>query len=199
VSSVSADLRPGPDAPPTDELSSAETTLAVLQQVLHGIGDDELTAQTPCSEFDVARLTDHLVNSVTSMGGAVAAEYVARDHNDSVEGQVIRAARPVLDAWHLRGLEGIVSLGSNEAPAKVFAGILSIEFFVHAWDYAVATGRDVVAPDSLSDYVLGLARTIITPQGRALGGFADPVDVPDTARALDRLIAFTGRSPVRSG
>ncbi len=75
-----------------------------------------------------------------------------------MERQVVLAARPALDAWHHRGLDGTVPFGSNEAPAKMMAGILSIEFLVHAWDYAKATGREVTAPDSLSDYVMGLAR-----------------------------------------
>ena len=55
-------------------------------------------------------------------------------------------------------------VGPNEAPAAVIAGVLSIEFLVHAWDYAMATGRDVDATDSLVEYVLGLAREIITPE-----------------------------------
>ena len=75
------------------------------------------------------------------------------------------------------------------------AGILSIEFLVHAWDYAMATGREVTAPDALSDYVMGLAKTIITPQGRSNVGFDDPVDVAADAGAFDRLIAYTGRQP----
>ena len=40
----------------------------------------------------------------------------------------------------------------------MMAGILSLEFLVHAWDYAVAMGSTVDAPDSLSDYVMGLAQ-----------------------------------------
>ena len=108
------------------------------------------------------------------------------------------AARPALDAWHRRGLDGTVTFGSNDAPAKVLAGILSIEFLVHAWDYAAATGRQVKAPDSLSDYVMGLARAIITPQGRTSVGFDDPIEAPADASALDRLIAYTGRQPWRS-
>ena len=75
------------------------------------------------------------------------------------------------------------------------AGVLSLEFLVHAWDYAKATGRDVAAPDALSDYVMGLAKTIITPQGRSNVGFDDPIDVAADAGALDRLIAYTGRRP----
>jgi uncharacterized protein (TIGR03086 family) len=190
-----ADLPPGPDSPPTDELESAEKTLAVLEHVLHGIAKDDESKQTPCREFDVAKLTDHLLNSITTIGGFAGAEFPERDRDDSVERQVILAARPALDAWHRRGLDGTVPFGQGEAPAKVMAGVLSIEFLIHAWDYAMATGRKVEAPDSLSDYVMGLAKVIITPQGRTNVGFDDPIDVPADAGALDRLIAYTGRQP----
>ncbi|TXI54212.1 MAG: TIGR03086 family protein, partial [Mycolicibacterium mageritense] len=36
---------------------------------------------------------------------------------------------------------------------------------------------------------------IITPDGRVRAGFDDPVEVPDDASGLDRLLAFTGRRP----
>ena len=189
------DLPPGPDSPPTDELKSAEATLAVLERVLQGIAEDDWSKQTPCREFDVAALTDHLMNSITTIGGIAGAQFPERDRGDSVERQVILAARPALDAWRHRGLDGTVPFGSNEAPANIMAGILSLEFLVHAWDYAKATGREVTAPDALSDYVMGLAKTIITPQGRSNVGFDDPVDVAADAGALDRLIAYTGRQP----
>ena len=189
------DLPPGAHSPPTDELESAEATLAVLERVLHGIADDEWSKQTPCREFDVAALTDHLMNSITTIGGVAGAQFPERDRGDSVERQVVLAARPALDAWRHRGLDGTVPFGSNEAPAKIMAGILSLEFLVHAWDYAKATGREVTAPDALSDYVMGLAKTIITPQGRSNVGFDDPVDVAADAGVLDRLIAYTGRQP----
>jgi uncharacterized protein (TIGR03086 family) len=189
------DLRSGPDSPPTDELESAEATLAVLVHVLHGIAQEDESKQTPCREFDVASLTDHLMNSITAIGGAAGAQLPERDRSDSVERQVVLAARPALDAWHKRGLEGNVPFRSGEAPAKMMASILSLEFLVHAWDYAKATGREVTAPDSLSDYVLGLAKTIITPAGRTDVGFDDPIDVAADSGALDRLVAYTGRRP----
>jgi uncharacterized protein (TIGR03086 family) len=189
------DLRPGPDSPPADELECAEATFAVLEHVLHGIAADDLSKQTPCRDFDVAALTDHLMNSITVIGGVANAEFPERDRDDSVERQVVMAARPALDAWHKRGLDGTVPFGKGEAPAKMMAGVLSLEFLVHAWDYAGAVGREVTAPDSLSDYVLGLAKNIITPEGRTNVGFDDPIDVPADAGALDRLIAYTGRQP----
>jgi len=191
-----SDLRPGPDSPPTDELDSAEATLGVLQQVLHTIANDDMSRQTPCSEFDVTQLTEHLLNSITSIGGMVGAEFSTPDQSESVERRVIGAARPALDAWHRHGLDGNVSFGDREMPARGACAILSLEFLVHAWDYAGAVGHDVNAPAPLAEYVLGLAHQGIRPEFRGRG-FDDPIDVPDDAAALDRLIAFTGRNPSR--
>lgn len=189
------DLRAGPESPPTDELRSAERSFAVLQRVLHGIAADDLHKQTGCPEFDVAALTDHLLNSITTIGGMAGAEFGERNPDASVEEQVVFAARAALDAWRRRGIDGTVSFGDNEVPAKVMAGILSLEFLVHAWDYATAVARDVDVEESLSDYVLGLARKIIPPGRRANAGFDDPVEVPADAAGLDRLLAYTGRQP----
>jgi uncharacterized protein (TIGR03086 family) len=118
-----------------------------------------------------------------------------RDTSDSVERQIIGAARPTLDAWHRRGLADTVTIGTNELPATLAVSILSLELLVHGWDYAAATKHPIDVAESLADYVLRLAHTVITPQGRATVGFADPVVVPDDASALDQLIAFTGRDP----
>jgi uncharacterized protein (TIGR03086 family) len=192
---MSPDLRPGPDSPPTDELASAEAALGALQHVVHPIARDELFKSTPCSEYDVQALTDHLLNSITLLGGLADAKLPERGNDDSVELRVIGAARPVLDAWHRRGLDGTVTLAANELPATFAASVLSIELLVHGWDYAAATGHPMDVADSLAEYVLGLAKKVITPEGRARVGFADPVAVPDDAPVLDRLIAFTGRDP----
>lgn len=190
------DLRPGPDSPPTDELQSAEATLGVLQQVVHTLASDDLTKQTPCTEFDVSGLTDHLLSSITALGNMVDADFSSLpDDTESVERRIIGAARPALDAWHRHGLQGEVSLGQRAMPANVAVAVFSLEFLVHAWDYAVAVGRQVDAPDSLSEYVLGLAHKLIQPAQRGAGGFDPPVSVSDDAPVLDRLVAFTGRNP----
>jgi uncharacterized protein (TIGR03086 family) len=180
---------------PADELESAEESLAVLQRVLDGISKEDESKRTPCREFDVAQLTDHLMNSITTIGGMAGAQIPERDPADLVEHQVMLAARPAVDAWQKRGIDGTVPFQSGEAPAKMMAGILSLEFLVHAWDYAKSTGREVTASDALSDFVLGVAKTVITPEGRTNVGFDDPIDVAVDAGALDRLIAYTGRQP----
>jgi uncharacterized protein (TIGR03086 family) len=194
---MAPDLRPGPHSAPTDELHSAEDTLGVLQGVLHTIAADDMSRQTPCTQFDVSQLTGHLLKSITAIGGMAGAEIPEPDEGDSAERQVVAAARPALDAWHHRGLDGTVPFGKGEMPAKGACAILSLEFLVHAWDYAVAVGHDINAPEPLSEYVLGLAHKTIRPELRGSAGFDDPIDVPADASALDQLIAFTGRNPTR--
>lgn len=107
------------------------------------------------------------------------------------------AARSALDAWHRHGLEGDVSLGPGSMSAKVAVSVFSVEFLVHAWDYAVAVVSELKAADSLAEYVLELARKLIKPEERSVAGFNEPVDVPEDGGALERLIAFTGRNPAR--
>jgi uncharacterized protein (TIGR03086 family) len=189
----------GPDdwvaAPdPIDELSCAEATLAVLQNVLRGLDSSDLTRQTPCTEYTVAQLADHLLTGMTRIGAAAGAQMPHHDLDAPLETQVADVADAVLEAWRRKGVEGTVELASTQLPAAAAVGILSVEFLVHAWDFAMATDRHVVVSEPVSDYVQGLAAKIVTPQLRA-GRFADAVPTSADVGALDRLIAFTGRQP----
>lgn len=178
-----------------NELESIDATLGVLQAVLDDVTADDLSRQTPCREFDVAALTGHLLNSITVIGGAAGADIPARDPDAPIREQVLAAARPAVAAWRERGLDGTVPFGKGEAPATMMARILSLEFLVHAWDYAEALGKPVDVSDARSEPVLEWARGIITPEGRASAGFDDPIEIPADASGLDRLLAFTGRRP----
>ncbi len=190
----------GPDewaaAPdPLNELVCAEATLAVLQGVLRDLDSTDLTKQTVCTEYTVAQLADHVMGSITTLGGCAGARMPKRDQDAPLEVQVADAAQAALEAWRRRGLEGTVELGTQQVPAALPVNVLSLEFLVHAWDFARATGRDVVVSESVADYALELAGMVITPEARGFAGFAEAVDTGPDARVLDRLIAFTGRQP----
>ncbi|PXX09338.1 ArsR family transcriptional regulator [Mycolicibacterium moriokaense] len=189
----------GPDewaaAPdPLDELLCAEATLAVLQGVLRGLDSSDLARQTPCSEYTVAQLADHLLTGMTRIGAAAGAQMPQRDLDTPLETQVADSADAALEAWRRKGLEGTVELASTQLPATAAVGILSLEFLVHAWDFAMATDRHVVVSEPVCSYVQDLAGKIVTPQLRA-GRFAEPVATAADVDALGRLIAFTGRQP----
>ncbi len=183
--------------PPIDELACAEATLTVLLSAIHPIAREDMSRQTPCREFDIAGLTEHLVSSITAIGGAAGAEFPDDDGDDAVDRRVVAAARSALDAWHRRGLDGTVSLGPGEFPAPAAVSILGLEFLVHGWDYAAAMDRELDVSDTLAQYVLDKAEAIITPEGREFAGFGQPVETRSDASAFERLLAFTGRSPQR--
>ncbi|MGB0969720.1 MAG: TIGR03086 family metal-binding protein [Mycobacterium sp.] len=178
-----------------DELSSAEATLAVLQRVLRGLDGADLSKQTPCAEFNVAELLDHLMGSITAIGKSAGASPRARDTNAPLESQVADAAEVALEAWRRRGIEGLVSLNSNQVPAILPIHILSLEFLLHAWDFARAVEQQVSVSEPVAEYVHRIAGKVITPESRQYAGFADPVATAPDAGVFDRLIAFSGRQP----
>jgi uncharacterized protein (TIGR03086 family) len=181
-------------APPEfNPITAAEAALAVCQLVLRGVAEADYHRATVCTEFDVTQLADHLIGSVTFLGTAAGADF-GQASATSLEARVAATAQATLEAWNTRGLDGTVKVGPNEMPAAAALGILSIEFQVHAWDFAQATGQQLTVPDALSQYVLGVANQIVTPEVRAGGSFADPLEPGPDAGILDRLIAFTGRA-----
>jgi uncharacterized protein (TIGR03086 family) len=177
-----------------DQLSSAEASLAACQLVLRGMSADAGGLATVCRKFTVDELIEHLIGSLTHLGAAVGAT-IGAPVEGTAESRVADVAQQALEAWRRHGLEGTVSFGGGrETPARRAANLFSIELLVHAWDLAQATSQEVAASDTLSEYVLGLAKESIVPQMRDGDSFAEQVQTgPDTG-ALERLAAFTGRS-----
>jgi uncharacterized protein (TIGR03086 family) len=197
---AAADGDAGPDewaAAPAqlDLLASADATLAVLQGVLRNLTTEDRTKQTPCAEFDCHALVEHLFGSLTGVG-AMAGIAVTNPEQGSLENRVADMAAQTIEAWRRRGVEGTVpGPGDGEMPAAVGASILSLEFLLHAWDFAQASGQRLQVSDEVVAYVQTLAAPIIPP-GRARGAFADEVTPPADATPLQRLVAFSGRTPV---
>jgi uncharacterized protein (TIGR03086 family) len=186
----------GPDdwaaAPdPINELASAEAALAVAQRVLRGLKAADLDSATPCEDFTVAGLVEHLFGSIASIGKALGVA-VADQPAASPEVRIADAAQSTLEAFRARGTEGSLDMGFAELPATLVANILNLELLVHAWDFATATGQELAVSPVLSEYVLGLARNTISPQMRGKS-FAEETLVDESAASLERLIAFTGR------
>ncbi len=177
-----------------DAIKAAQAALAACQLVLRPMTAADSGRPTACSEFTVAQLADHLLGSVTFLGGAAGAHFPDDTAPATIESRVADAAQAALEAWDARGVDGMVNVAGNEIPATVAAGILSIEFLVHAWDFAQATGQQLEVSAAVSQHVLDAAQQIITPEGRRGGDFADPIQTGPDASVLDRLIAFTGRA-----
>ena len=94
--------------------------------------------------------------------------------------------------------------------SEVLASYFS-ELTVHTWDLAVATGQQPDWDDTVVEAALE-ARQILPAENRralyeeistAMGlaevavPFAEAVPIPDDAPAIDRLVAWNGRNPLR--
>jgi len=188
----------GPDewaAAPADlnPLMSANATLAVLQHVLRGISEDDLGISTPCTEFTVGQLEAHLLGSLSSLTG-LAGSTLAPSTAGDLESRIADAAQQAVETWMKRGLDGTVQAGTQELPATIAASILSVEFLVHAWDFASAAGQKLAVSDEVATYVLALAEQVVTPELRKRAGFDPAIPISGDVPALDRLIAFSGRA-----
>ncbi len=198
---VAVDGDAGPDewaAAPEDldPLSAAEATLAVLQGVLRKLTTEDRTKQTPCAEYTCHDLAEHLFGSITGLGG-MAGGTVVNPEEGSLENRMSTMAGQALEAWRKRGLEGTVpSPRGGEMPAAMAAGILSIEFLLHAWDLGRASDNEVVVSDEVVAYVTEIAEKLI-PGGRG-AAFADEQEAAADADALDRLAAYSGRTTVNA-
>lgn len=175
-----------------DELKSGEATLAILERVLRQIGPADLDNSTPCTEFTVAQIAEHLAGSIVAIAGGAGAE-LSPQSTGVIETDIADLAQPTLEAWSRRGLDGTVDMGGMQLPAPFALGILSVEFLVHAWDFATATGQKLTVDDDLTEYVLSLSKRVVRDEMRAAGMFGPEIALGPDAGGLDRLMAFTGR------
>jgi uncharacterized protein (TIGR03086 family) len=148
-----------------DELSSADATLAVLQRVLAPVTDVDREKPTPCKDFTVHQLAEHLFGTLAFVGG-LAGIQVTRTPQPSLVAAVAEVAQQVNEAWAARGLEGTVTAGDVEMPATVAVGILNLEYLVHAWDFAQATGQELHVSEEVAQYVHDLGEQIIPGPGQ---------------------------------
>jgi uncharacterized protein (TIGR03086 family) len=172
---------------------------------VRGVRADQLDAPTPCREYDVRRLVNHLLYWGPTLEGAARKESVpppgagergvdltGGDWAGDLVAQFGRLAsawsRP--DAW-----VGATELGGAlTLPAATVGGMVLGEFVVHGWDLARATGQEPSWDGAVLEFLHEeVVRTV--EQGRAAGVYGDPVPVPDSAPALARILGMTGRDP----
>ena len=181
-----------------DFFECALVTLAACRAVLGRLTVDDLARPSPCAEFTVGDVGEHVVRSMVLLATVAGAEGLA----DPVAGlaaglldeRVGVTGEAAVAAWRRRGLGGSVAVGRSTLPAGLAAEIIPMELLVHGWDMARATGSEIEVPAEVASHVLGCARSLVTPDKRGRS-FAAEVPVGPSATTLERLIAFTGRQP----
>lgn len=180
----------------TDAASAAARTVA-------NTDSSQLGLPTPCTEWDVQALLNHLI-----LWTSYSLE--ARAHGESVGQDLMDrdfAAEPGFAADYRAQLDAALAAWSDPAvwqqslnvigsatPAADVAALNLAEMVLHGWDLAVATGQRY----TVSDAAAGAALAAVAANAelfRQYEGFAEPVEVAPGAPALDQVLALSGRDP----
>lgn len=172
----------------SDEVRVLSRALDQAGDVLDAVHADDLDKPTPCSEWTVSQLADHLIaaprNFLTMMSGEQPDWSATPPHVTEGWGPAFRVgADDLLHAWHER-----VTGGEEAGPDWQTA-----EFALHAWDLAVAVGwpLDRLDPE-VAERGLAFMKANLRPEvrGEAFGPERTP---PSDAGPYERLAAFAGR------
>lgn len=176
-----------------------------LQQVVDRIRPDQMAAPTPCSEWDVRGVLNHVTGGSIMFAecvenGSISDEEFGRlvstdlvgDQPSAVFGA---AAGRALAAFGAPGaLDRVVTLPFGTMPAGVAANIAVFDLTVHALDLAHATGQSTALDPDVLAAAWGAAQAMLSPELRAAGLFAEARPCSDDAPVAERLMAYAGRS-----
>ncbi|MGO1167592.1 MAG: TIGR03086 family metal-binding protein [Janibacter sp.] len=186
------------------DLAAAQSWVA---DIITAIRPDQLDRPTPCSEYDVRGLLEHvraLPAKVTAVprGGDPGDLPMQVDIDPATAADDFRRdSRDAMDAWADDSLlTATVTAPWGPAPGGIAVGGFVMETVTHGWDLAVATGQDPEADPALAATSQAIAEQALggAPRGSDLP-FGDQVDPPADAGPTTRLAAFLGRSWSRDG
>ncbi|SCG47666.1 TIGR03086 family metal-binding protein [Micromonospora inositola] len=172
---------------------AAPRTVAVVQ----GISDDQLSRPTPCPDYTVRDLLNHLYDVVVNFQALARKREVdwsaKTDHlTEGWRDRFAAEAARLVGAWaDPATLEG-VSPGMG-LPQETVGEMALTDLTVHAWDLARATGQRLDAEPEVLAAMHGFMDRM-GDTGQRMGAFAEPVPTTPDATDLDRLLGRTGRN-----
>ena len=186
-----------------DLLPTMEKVLDRAGTVIDGVEPSQLGNATPCTEWTVRDVINHVVGGATMFAECVEQGSVADDRlgqlmggdnlGDDYKGAYHAASERAIAAFSGEGaLEKMVKLPFGEMPAGVALNIAVMDVMTHALDVAKATGQ-TVNDDELLETALTIGRQLITDDFRKPGVFDAEQPAPPNASAADQLLAFAGR------
>ncbi len=179
--------------------------VAPVIPAVSNIRPDQLRDATPCTDFDVGRLVNHLLFWLPSLEAAGRKEAVpppADDESavDLAQGnwstELIARLQQTAMAWgDPDSWEGTTQMGNSaEMPADVIGGMVLGEVVVHGWDLAAATGQPIAWDEEVLEHVHRDLQSN-ADWGRGMGLYGPAVPVGEDAPLLDRVVGLTGRTP----
>jgi len=184
--------------------------VALIKLALDGFGNrlevvaaTQWTAQTPCADWDVRTLVNHVVNELLWVPPLLDGKTIA-EVGDQFDGDVLGSDPRA--AWAKAAAEALAAASQPGAPDRTthlsfgdtlgsdYLGQVISDVILHSWDLARAIGADDRFDASLTDFV-GVFLSPHIEAWRAAGVLGPAAEVRPDASAQDRLLAKTGRSP----
>jgi uncharacterized protein (TIGR03086 family) len=170
---------------------------------VRGVPEAAWSAPTPCPDWDVRVLTNHLVGedlwvpplvegkTVAEVGDAFDGDVLGADPTGSAE----QAGKAAVAALAEPGaLARIVHLSFGDFTAEDYAWQVLADHVVHTWDLLAGSGADRTLDPGLVAATIGWWAN--WEEGyRGAGAVGPAVDVGEDASAQDRLLASFGRDP----
>jgi uncharacterized protein (TIGR03086 family) len=182
-----------------DPIERIERATTFASGKVKGVTLADLSKPTPCSEFDLRALLNHMIGGLAMLATAAEGGKPPMPEGDQF-GSDPSAAYDQRRGALITAVRGNGALDRNwdlpfgSMPGSMMVGIAFMEHLTHAWDVAKATGQDPTLP---ADLVLECTE-VATPMDAMLrmpGVCGPAVAVADDASPQDRLVAFLGRNP----
>jgi len=176
-----------------DPISQLELLGPHLSGVVAGITDEQLDNPTPCAEYTVRGVLEHMLSGATAFAAAYRGEQPADPDLSDPLGDFGAVLGDLVAAITADGaLDQTVQAPFGAVPGETFARFIVLDGLVHGWDMATATGQPYEPPDELVAAVDQFARQALDPL-RDGSTFAAATDPAAGASPIDRLAAYTGR------
>jgi uncharacterized protein (TIGR03086 family) len=187
----------------TDPRPAFSRAVALLLATADGVRADQLTAPTPCTEYDVSALLGHVLHvlrRIATAGRGADVDSAPKVTAVPAEGwpaALRAAAAEVAAVWADDAvLDAVLRLPFGTLPGRAALATWVGEVTTHAWDLAVATGQSPDWDDESAAVGLAAIHGKLPAANRGPGiPFADAVPVPGDAPVVERLVAWQGRDP----
>lgn len=173
------------------QVGAVSELTGVLDRVVglvDSVEEEEWSAPTPCDEWDVRAVVDHLLDVQQRFLASLTGEAVQQDATFRENAAMLTTAFQEQGA-----LERVVPDRLGDITGLTLLNILLMEHLAHGWDLAQAVGRDPSFDEGVAARTIDFARMRSPRVPPALRRFDAPQPVFADAPAIDRLAALLGR------
>jgi uncharacterized protein (TIGR03086 family) len=167
-----------------DQLADA---LERTGRLIAGIRDDQWHDPTPCSDWDVRTLVNHLIKGNASLVAALGDGEVSTADYKEVGDRLVAAFRQP------GALDRLVTVPFGTVPGTFALHLRLTELVVHGWDIARATGQQTDFPEDLVEEELRFSERAVDRVPPDRKPFQPPRPAPESASTIERLAALLGR------